>query len=124
MIPTHSVIVWQNLVIRTKSVEYMPFYLSLSMFLMSASFFGYGVLLRDFFIYVRFTFPICWLNLLLGLEGCLTACLLVVLILFVSLFQIPNGIGTILGIVQLMLYAYFRKGSSEEAKLPLLVTHT
>ncbi|CAD6238356.1 unnamed protein product [Miscanthus lutarioriparius] len=77
-----------NLVIRTKSVEYMPFYLSLSMFLMSASFFGYGVLLRDFFIYI------------------------------------PNGIGTILGIIQLVLYAYFRKGSSEEARLPLLVTHT
>ncbi|KAL6884605.1 hypothetical protein ACP4OV_010541 [Aristida adscensionis] len=41
-----------NLVIRTKSVEYMPFYLSLSMFLMSVSFFAYGVLLHDFFIYV------------------------------------------------------------------------
>nr|CAB3477306.1 unnamed protein product [Digitaria exilis]CAB3477307.1 unnamed protein product [Digitaria exilis]CAB3477309.1 unnamed protein product [Digitaria exilis] len=37
---------------------------------------------------------------------------------------IPNGIGTILGIIQLLLYAYFRKGSREEAKLPLLVTHT
>ncbi|PWZ08945.1 Bidirectional sugar transporter SWEET2a [Zea mays] len=48
-----------NLVIRTKSVEYMPFYLSLSMFLMSASFVIYGVLLGDGFIYVRFTFPIC-----------------------------------------------------------------
>lgn len=58
------------------------------------------------------------------LEECLTVCLLVVLILFVSQFQIPNGIGTILGIIQLLLYAYFRKGSREEAKLPLLVTHT
>ncbi|KAM0900913.1 hypothetical protein ACQ4PT_020306 [Festuca glaucescens] len=45
-----------NLVIKTKSVEYMPFYLSLSMSLMSASFFAYGVLLDDFFIYVRSTF--------------------------------------------------------------------
>uniref|UniRef100_K3XRL3 Bidirectional sugar transporter SWEET n=2 Tax=Setaria italica TaxID=4555 RepID=K3XRL3_SETIT len=77
-----------NLVIRTKSVEYMPFYLSLSMFLMSVSFFVYGVLLHDFFIYI------------------------------------PNGIGTILGIIQLLLYAYFRKGSRGEARLPLLVTHT
>jgi solute carrier family 50 (sugar transporter) len=42
------------LVIMTKSVEYMPFYLSLSMFLMSVSFFAYGMLLHDFFIYVRF----------------------------------------------------------------------
>jgi len=67
-----------NLVIRTKSVEYMPFYLSFSMFLMSVSFFVY----------------------------------------------IPNGIGTILGIIQLLLYAYFRKGSRGEDRLPLLVTNT
>jgi solute carrier family 50 protein (sugar transporter) len=44
------------LVIKTKSVEYMPFYLSLSMSLMSVSFFAYGMLLDDFFIYVRSTF--------------------------------------------------------------------
>jgi len=77
-----------NLVIRTKSVEYMPFYLSFSMFLMSVSFFIYGVLLHDFFVYI------------------------------------PNGIGTILGIIQLLLYAYFRKGSRGEDRLPLLVTNT
>ncbi|KQK08221.1 bidirectional sugar transporter SWEET2a [Brachypodium distachyon] len=77
-----------KLVIKTKSVEYMPFYLSLAMSLMSASFFAYGVLLHDFFIYI------------------------------------PNGIGTILGVIQLLLYAYFRKGSKEEARRPLLVTHT
>jgi hypothetical protein len=39
-------------VIRTECVEFMPFYLSLSTFLMSASFAMYGLLLRDFFIYV------------------------------------------------------------------------
>ncbi|KAK3164504.1 hypothetical protein QOZ80_1AG0020030 [Eleusine coracana subsp. coracana] len=77
-----------SLVIKTKSVEYMPFYLSLSMFLMSISFFAYGMLLRDFFLYI------------------------------------PNGIGTVLGIIQLLLYAYFSKRSKEEARLPLLVTHT
>ncbi|KAK7257129.1 hypothetical protein RIF29_30871 [Crotalaria pallida] len=41
-----------NLVIRTKSVEFMPFYLSLSTFLMTASFFLYGLLSYDAFIYV------------------------------------------------------------------------
>ncbi|KAK9093512.1 hypothetical protein Syun_028423 [Stephania yunnanensis] len=41
-----------NLVIRTKSVEFMPFYLSLSTFLMSVSFFVYGILKDDAFIYV------------------------------------------------------------------------
>ncbi|XAR68197.1 hypothetical protein NMG60_11003247 [Bertholletia excelsa] len=41
-----------NLVIRTRSVEFMPFYLSLSTFLMSSSFFLYGLLNFDPFIYV------------------------------------------------------------------------
>jgi solute carrier family 50 protein (sugar transporter) len=48
-----------NLVIKTKSVEFMPFYLSLATFLMSISFFGYGLLLHDFFIYVSLYF--CYL---------------------------------------------------------------
>jgi len=55
---------------------------------MSVSFFIYGVLLHDFFVYI------------------------------------PNGIGTILGIIQLLLYAYFRKESRGEDRLPLLVTNT
>lgn len=54
MIPVFCV--GQKLVIKTKSVEYMPFYLSLAMSLMSASFFAYGVLLHDFFIYVSSSF--------------------------------------------------------------------
>ena len=43
----------QKLVIQTKSVEFMPFYLSISTFLMSISFFLYGFLSDDAFIYVR-----------------------------------------------------------------------
>ncbi|KAI6687135.1 hypothetical protein NL676_023963 [Syzygium grande] len=41
-----------NLVIRTKSVEFMPFYLSLSTFLMSTSFLLYGLFNDDVFVYV------------------------------------------------------------------------
>ncbi|WCJ32333.1 Bidirectional sugar transporter SWEET2 [Euphorbia peplus] len=41
-----------NLVIRTESVEFMPFYLSLSTFLMSTSFLLYGILNADPFVYV------------------------------------------------------------------------
>lgn len=41
-----------NLVIQTRSVEFMPFYLSLSTFLMSTSFLLYGVFNFDPFIYV------------------------------------------------------------------------
>lgn len=43
----------QNLVIRTKSVEFMPFYLSLSTFLMSTSFLLYGIFNYDPYVYVR-----------------------------------------------------------------------
>ncbi|KAG7581973.1 SWEET sugar transporter [Arabidopsis suecica] len=47
-----------NLVIRTKSVEFMPFYLSLSTFLMSASFFLYGLFNSDAFVYVSYSIAI------------------------------------------------------------------
>ncbi|VAH62801.1 unnamed protein product [Triticum turgidum subsp. durum] len=47
-----SSLLLQGVVIRTECVEFMPFYLSLSTLLMSASFAVYGVLLRDLFIYL------------------------------------------------------------------------
>ncbi|KAL9248900.1 Bidirectional sugar transporter SWEET2-like protein [Drosera capensis] len=67
-----------NLVIRTRSVEYMPFYLSVSTFLMSLSVFVYGILNEDPFVYA------------------------------------PSGIGFILGIIQLGLYAYYNKSSYDQ----------
>ncbi|KAG9447583.1 hypothetical protein H6P81_013711 [Aristolochia fimbriata] len=73
-----------NLVIRTKSVEFMPFYLSLATFLMSLSFFSYGMLKHDPFIFV------------------------------------PNGIGSVLGSVQLLLYAYYSRAHGGDARQPLL----
>ncbi|KAH0717746.1 hypothetical protein KY285_013777 [Solanum tuberosum] len=72
-----------NLVIKTKSVEYMPFYLSLATFLMSLSFFAYGMFKNDPFI------------------------------------SIPNGIGGVLGVIQLVLY-YRYSNSGEEPRAPLL----
>lgn len=74
-----------GVVVRTECVEFMPFYLSLSTFLMSASFTVYGLLLRDFFIYF------------------------------------PNGLGVILGAMQLVLYAYYsRRWKSSDSSAPLL----
>ncbi|XVF25563.1 hypothetical protein REPUB_Repub13aG0222700 [Reevesia pubescens] len=73
-----------NLVIKMRSVEYMPFSLSLATFFMSLAFFVYGLLKHDAFIYV------------------------------------PNGIGTILGTVQLALYAYFNRASQEDLRHPLI----
>ncbi|KAL5061681.1 hypothetical protein RYX36_023418 [Vicia faba] len=76
-----------NLVIRTKSVEFMPFYLSLSTFLMSVSFFLYGLLSDDVFIYL------------------------------------PNGIGTGLAMIQLVLYFYFKSSSCDDSREPLIVSY-
>ncbi|XP_051124975.1 bidirectional sugar transporter SWEET2a [Andrographis paniculata] len=73
-----------NLVIRTKSVEYMPFYLSLATFLMSLSFFAYGMFKEDPFI------------------------------------SVPNGIGAILGTVQLVLYCHYSRGAADLGTRPLL----
>ncbi|OIW08197.1 hypothetical protein TanjilG_26486 [Lupinus angustifolius] len=76
-----------NLVIQTKSVEFMPFYLSFSTFLMSASFFLYGFLSDDAFVYV------------------------------------PNGIGTFLGLIQLVLYFNYNRSSSEDSTEPLIMSY-
>ncbi|KAL6201998.1 hypothetical protein ACLB2K_025709 [Fragaria x ananassa] len=76
-----------NLVIRTKSVEFMPFYLSLSTFLMSTSFLLYGIFNYDPYVYV------------------------------------PNGIGTILGIVQLALYFHYNRSSKEDSREPFIVSY-
>ncbi|RZB82995.1 Bidirectional sugar transporter SWEET2 isoform D [Glycine soja] len=76
-----------KLVIQTKSVEFMPFYLSLSTFLMSTSFLLYGLFNDDAFIYV------------------------------------PNGIGTILGLIQLILYFYFEGKSRVNSREPLIVSY-
>ncbi|XP_030474846.1 bidirectional sugar transporter SWEET1-like [Syzygium oleosum] len=64
------------LVIKTKSVEFMPFLLSLSCFLLGIFWLAYSLLSRDPFLIV------------------------------------PNGLGTALGIVQLILYAMYRKNCS------------
>ncbi|XP_071922606.1 bidirectional sugar transporter SWEET2a-like isoform X2 [Coffea arabica] len=78
----------KNLVIKTKSVEYMPFYLSLATFLMSLSFFGYGMFKQDLFI------------------------------------SVPNGIGSLLGIIQLVLYfCYSRSSDGGRPRAPLLESY-
>ncbi|CAK9151752.1 unnamed protein product [Ilex paraguariensis] len=77
-----------KLVIQTRSVEFMPFYLSLSTFLMSTSFLLYGIFNFDPFIYV------------------------------------PNGIGTILGVVQLVLFSYYSNNSREDSREALIESYS
>ncbi|KAK3135519.1 hypothetical protein QOZ80_5BG0419920 [Eleusine coracana subsp. coracana] len=66
-------------VVKTKSVEFMPFLLSLAVFLCGTSWFVYGLLGRDPFV------------------------------------TIPNGCGSFLGAVQLVLYAIYRNSGNSKA---------
>ncbi|OWM63938.1 bidirectional sugar transporter SWEET1a-like [Punica granatum] len=69
-----------RMVIKTKSVEYMPFCLSLFMFICGASWFLFGILGADPYVYV------------------------------------PNGLGGLLGMMQLILYAVYRNKKVEPKK--------
>ncbi|KAL6511975.1 Bidirectional sugar transporter sweet1 [Orobanche gracilis] len=70
-----------RLVIKTKSVEFMPFFLSLFVFMCGTSWFVFGLLGKDPFI------------------------------------AVPNGFGSGLGAVQLILYAIYRGNKGEEDKM-------
>ncbi|TXG66643.1 hypothetical protein EZV62_007918 [Acer yangbiense] len=37
---------------------------------------------------------------------------------------VPNGMGTVLGIVQLVLYFYYKRSSREESRVPLIVSYS
>ncbi|KAK4433746.1 Bidirectional sugar transporter SWEET1 [Sesamum alatum] len=71
-----------RVVIKTKSVEYMPFLLSFFVFLCGCCWLVYGLIGKDIFLIV------------------------------------PNGFGTVLGAMQLILYAIYCRNEGEEAKKP------
>ncbi|KAK6114989.1 hypothetical protein DH2020_007258 [Rehmannia glutinosa] len=71
-----------RMVIKTKSVEYMPFLLSLFVFLCGTSWFTYGLIGKDKFLYI------------------------------------PNGFGSLLGAMQLILYAIYRNNKGDDTKKP------
>ncbi|XP_044435375.1 bidirectional sugar transporter SWEET6b-like [Triticum aestivum] len=76
-------------VIGTKSVEYMPFFLSLVNFLNSLCWMGYALIKFDIYI------------------------------------TIPNALGTIFGLIQLILYGYYYRSTPKKGKnveLPAVLT--
>ncbi|RDY05357.1 Bidirectional sugar transporter N3, partial [Mucuna pruriens] len=76
-------------VIRTKNVEFMPFYLSLFLTLSAITWFFYGILLKDICIAV--------------FECIVLIC-----------EQIPNVLGFTLGLVQMVLYGIYRNRGNKK----------
>jgi solute carrier family 50 protein (sugar transporter) len=91
-------------VIKTKSVEFMPFFLSFFLFLNAGIWSAYAVLVQDFFIGV---------SLLIHLH---TVSIYVCVYIYINVlwkhFQVPNGVGVLLGSAQLILYAVYKNKSN------------
>lgn len=85
----------QRLVVRTRSVEYMPFYLSLFLTISAVAWFAYGFLIRDLYVLVnnsQIIHPLVTLDLVVSLT------------FTVDFFQLPNILGLIFGATQMVLY--------------------
>lgn len=121
-----GVILSQNLVIRTMSVEFMPFYLSLSTFFMSTSLLC-GIFNSEPFVYVSFRdnihllvfYLLSYFTLMMNATSCKATGLKKACVFDL---QTPNGVGTILGIVQLVLYCYVKNVEREDSREPFIVS--
>ncbi|KAG6475451.1 hypothetical protein ZIOFF_064671 [Zingiber officinale] len=81
----------RRLVVRTRSVEYMPFYLSLFLTISAVAWFAYGLLIRDLYVLVN--------------HSSINQSDLVASLTFnVNFFQLPNILGLIFGATQMVLY--------------------
>ncbi|KAL4383679.1 hypothetical protein GQ457_15G022100 [Hibiscus cannabinus] len=90
-------------VIKTKSVEYMPFPLSFFLTLSAVTWFLYGFSLRDFYIAVRINLYIYTFGLLFNsFHYC-----------FLIMLQTPNILGFSFGVTQMILHVIYRGGTKE-----------
>jgi solute carrier family 50 protein (sugar transporter) len=100
----------QRTVVKTRSVEYMPFSLSFFLFLNGSVWSVYSVLVKDYFIGVRVPQQIVSVTVYFFLfpeHLNLTTPYICM--------QIPNAIGFVLGTAQLVLYMAYRKATPAPA---------
>lgn len=88
----------QRLVIRTKSVEFMPFFLSFFLTLSAIAWFGYGLFTKDIYVQVTMKPDVA----LVSLRSCLNTW-------FSRQMQLPNVLGFVFGIAQMLLYIIYKK---------------
>ncbi|KAG6517101.1 hypothetical protein ZIOFF_020481 [Zingiber officinale] len=101
-----------RLVIRTKSVEFMPFWLSFFLTISAVVWFGYGLLIKDFYVAV-IDAKYLFINLVYLATYVYISC---------SIDQLPNVLGFIFGILQMLLYIAYKgrkEGKSNDNTLPI-----
>jgi solute carrier family 50 (sugar transporter) len=100
----------QHKVITTKSVEYMPFFLSLVSFLNGVCWTAYALIRFDPYVTVS--------TCVQEKSSCL--CMQFPKLNHMScsryIMQIPNGLGTLSGLIQLILYACYYKSTPKKEK--------
>ncbi|RWR84202.1 bidirectional sugar transporter SWEET1 [Cinnamomum micranthum f. kanehirae] len=102
-------IVALKLVIQTKSVEFMPFFLSLFVFLCGSSWFIFGLLGHDPFLAVRIlSFSLLYVLFEFSMKQTIE--------LYIPEPKVPNGFGSGLGAIQLILYAIYRDKGNKKGK--------
>lgn len=83
---------------KTKSVTYMPLFLSLSLFINAGVWFTFAILVNDFYVLVMYIYiDIIDRVLIITLDMILE-----------YIFQVPNAVGIVLGSLQLMVYAIYK----------------
>lgn len=81
---------------KTKSVTYMPLFLSLSLFINAGVWFTFAILVTDFYVLVMYI-------------DIIDRVLIIILDMVLEyIFQVPNAVGIVLGSLQLMVYAIYK----------------
>ena len=110
----------QGKVIKTKSVEYMPFLLSLVSFLNGCCWTAYALIRFDLYVTVSINRPLIACISSPRLNKSVTEFGLQKLrrisVIKIPAMQIPNALGAFFGLIQLILYFWYYKSTPKKEK--------